>query len=83
MESIDVDAVDKLSIERTKSALNLIERLKIDEFETVPPVSAMLLIETLVKIFLAWAENGIADRNVEIDDLFNSTWKLLYNLSVE
>jgi len=40
----------------------------------------MVLIESLMKIFLNWIEMG-SNRSVEVDNLFNSMWKLLYNLS--
>ena len=69
--------IDPTHFENTKSALKLIQRLKIDKFD-VPPVSNMLLIETLMNLFFTLIG---PNRNLEQEEVFNSTWKLLTELS--
>ena len=72
-----MEMIDPAHFENTKSALKLIQRLKIDKFD-VPPVSNMLLIETLMNLFFTLIG---PNRNLEEEEVFNSTWKLLTELS--
>ena len=72
-----MEMIDPTHFENTKSALKLIQRLKIDKFD-VPPVSNMLLIETLMNLFFTLIG---PNRNLEEEEVFNSTWKLLTELS--